>query len=469
MAAITFPGLASGLDTQALIDATSQATRQTRVKPSQDRVTQLEETNTALEDLKKKLQTLQSNLRDFSTLAGGGISKAGTSSKESVVSATASNGASNGSYSITVNDLANNHTYSFDTTYAATTTPLQSTLTGAESATDRTVTFTVGSGSEQETVSVEVTDGSYSISDFVAAFNNSSAKARASLVNIGTSSSPSYKLVISSLYEGTEKGLITRTPLGGASLTNLTAYSESAASDSSITITGLGTITRATNSISDVIPGVALNLTSQGSAIVRIGEDVSSTVTKMQDLVDNYNQIVTFIAENNQVTREESQKEVKNTFGALANTRIDDNLLSSLRSAFAAASATAGSAVRVFADMGITTARDGTLTFDSTKFQEALSAESASVNSILADFADTAALTGGTIDQYIRYQGLFDTTLNSNKTSITDLNQRIADTEKQIARNEELLKQRYARLESLMGKLQSQQSSLTSALAGLSR
>ncbi|NBN99637.1 MAG: hypothetical protein EBV19_10435, partial [Flavobacteriia bacterium] len=64
-----------------------------------------------------------------------------------------------------------------------------------------------------------------------------------------------------------------------------------------------------------------------------------------------------------------------------------------------------------------------------------------SVNSILADFADTAALTGGTIDQYIRYQGLFDTTLNSNKTSITDLNQRIADTEKQIARNEELLKQ----------------------------
>lgn len=466
MATITFPGLASGLDTQALIDAASQATRQTRVKPSQDRVAQLEETNTALEDLQKKLETLRSNLREFTTLAGGGISKTGTSSKESVVSATATNGASNGSYSITVNALASNHTYSFDTTYASTITALQSTLTGGESAADRTVTFTVGTGAEQETVSVEVTDGSYSISDFVTAFNNSSTKARASLVNIGTSATPAYKLVISSLYEGTEKGLVARTALG-ASLTNLTAYSESAASDSSVDITGLGTITRSTNSISDVIPGVTLNVASQGNATVRIGEDVSSTTTKIQDLVDSYNEIVTFLGENNQVTRDESQKEVKNKFGALASTRIDDNLLSSLRSAIAEASATGGSAVKVFADIGITSQRDGTLTFDSKKFQEAMSSESTSVGSILSDFADNAALTGGIIDQYIRYQGLFDTTLESNKTSITDLNRRIADTEKQIARNEEMLKQRYARLESLMGKLQNQQSSLTSALAGL--
>lgn len=466
MAAITFTGLASGLDTQALIDASSAATRQTRVKPDQDRVDKLQETNTALEELTTKLDTLQANLRAFTTIAGGGVSKTGTSSKESVVSATATNGAANGSYSVTVNNLARNHTYSFDQTYAATTSPIQSTLTGAEPAADRTVTFTVGTGAEQETVNVVVTDGSYSIQDFVTAFNNGSTKARASLVNTGTTGSPAYKVVISSLYEGTEKGTIARTTLG-ASLTNLTADSEDAATDASVTITGIGTVTRSTNTITDVIPGVTLSLNSLGTSTVKIAEDVSSTIARVQDFVDSYNDIITFLAENNQVTREESTTEVTNTFGPLANTRVDDNLLLNLRSTLAEATATSGSAVRVFADLGITTKRDGTLEFNATDFQEAMAAEPTSVSALLSDFADTAALTGGTIDQYNRFNGLLDVSIESNNTVITDLNRRIAEAEKQIAQREEALRQRYARLESLMGKLQSQQSSLTSALAGL--
>jgi len=159
MAATTFGGIASGLDTQALIDATINASRQTRVKPSQDRLTELEGTNTALEDLSKKLNTLKDTLEPFTTLEGGGVSKTGTSSKESVVSATATPAAANGSYSVTVTTLASNHTYSFDETYTAATESIQGDLTGAEAEADRTVTFTVGSGTEQETVSVVVTDG----------------------------------------------------------------------------------------------------------------------------------------------------------------------------------------------------------------------------------------------------------------------------------------------------------------------
>lgn len=466
MSGPSFGGIASGLDTQSLIDATINASRRTRVKPNQDRVAELESTNTALESLTEKLTALRGALNPFTTLEGGGVSKTGTSSKESVVSATAIASATNASYAVTVNTLASNHTYSFDQTYSDTTSAIQSSLTGGEAEADRTVTFKVGTGTEEETVSIVITDGNYSIQNYVEAFNAASSKARASLVNVGTAASPSYKIVISSLYEGTAKGTIVRDSLG-ASLTDLTGFSESAAANASVTITGIGTVTRATNSISDVIPGVTLNLSSTGTSTVKISEDVPSTITKVQQFIDAYNDLVTYIRENNAVTEEKRGSEITNVFAPLAKSRLDDNVLFSIRSELSQVVASGGSAVRVFADLGITTERDGTLKFDSTKLQGAISAEVTSVTKIFSSFADATATTSGVINQYIRFNGLLDISVAANKTSIDDLNDRIADAEAQLERQTQLLRARYARLEQTMGRLQSQQSSLTSALAGL--
>jgi flagellar capping protein FliD len=86
------------------------------------------------------------------------------------------------------------------------------------------------------------------------------------------------------------------------------------------------------------------------------------------------------------------------------------------------------------------------------------------VNTIIQTFADSVALTGGTVDKYTRYSGLLDISINNNKSLITDLNRRISDAEKQIQRMADGLKERYARLEGLMSRLQQQQSSLAGAL-----
>jgi flagellar hook-associated protein 2 len=466
MAATSFGGIASGLDTQALIDAEYAQGLKIYVEPNKKKVSALEDTNTALEELDNKLTTLREALDPFTTLSGGGVNKTGVSSKESVVSASATSAAANSSYSITVAALASNHTYSFNQTYPSSSDAIQSDLTGAEAEADRTVTFTIGTGSEEETVSIVIPNGSYSAQNYVDAFNTASNKARASLVNVGTNSSPSYKIVISSLYEGTEKGSIARTSLG-AGLTNLTGYSESAAADASVTISGIGTITRSTNSISNIIPGVTLALNAIGSSTVKISEDVPSTITKVQQFVDTYNELVKFVSENNQVTQEKQGKETVNVFAPLANSRLDDNVLFSLRAELAKVVASGGSTVRVFADLGITTERDGSLKFDSSKLQEAISSEVASVSKIFSTFADATSNTSGVINQYLRFNGLLDVTISANKTSIDDLNERISDAEARLDRQSEQLKARYARLESMMGKLQSQQASLTSALAGL--
>jgi len=465
MAALSFSGIASGIDSQAIIDSSIASARLARVTPSQTKVGELEETNTALETLGGKLDALRTTLQQFTSLAGGGVSKTGSSSKESVIGATATNASTNGSYDITVTTLARNHTYSFDQAYSSTGSALQSTLTGGEAAAARTVTFTVGTGTNQETVSVVVTDGSYSVSQFVTDFNAASSKAEASLVNVGTDSSPSYKIVISGSYEGTEKGTIARTALG-ASLTNLTTYSESAAANSVLSISGIGSITRSTNSISDVIPGVTLNLASAGTATVKIAEDSATTTAKIQDFVTAFNDIVKFISENNQVIREESGSEVKNIFAPLASTRTDDSAMQALKAQISSTTASGGSLIRVFSDIGITTQRDGSIKFDTAKLQQSLSSEPGSVNSIIQSFADGVALTGGVVDKYTRYSGLLDISINNNKSLITDLNRRISDAEKQIQRMADGLKERYARLEGLMSKLQQQQSSLAGALGG---
>jgi flagellar hook-associated protein 2 len=125
--------------------------------------------------------------------------------------------------------------------------------------------------------------------------------------------------------------------------------------------------------------------------------------------------------------------------------------------------------VRIFADLGITTQRDGSLKLDTNKLQQAISAEPSSVSTIFQGFADTVALTGGTVDQFTRFNGLIDITTRSNQSTIDELNRRISDAEASIQRQAEALKARYARLESIMGKMQNQQQSLTSALSGLSK
>jgi len=465
MSTINFSGLASGIDTNALIDATSAAARQTRVDPKQKKVTELEETNTAFEQLEERLSTLRTSLQEFTTLAGGGVSKLASSSRESVVSATATNAATNGSYGITVTQLAKNFTGSFDTTFSSITAPVLSAINSGDPAVDRTVSFAIGTGAELTTVNVEVPNGTYTISQFVSAFNSATTKATASLVNVGTASAPQYKIVVTSNNEGIEKGQVNITV--GASVTSLTATTVSQAANAQVDITGIGTVTRPTNSIADVIPGLSLSLSSLGDSTVKISEDAATTTTKVQAFVDAYNDIVRFITENNLISRNDSGAEVENTFGPLASTRTDDGALTAIRSAIASTVTSSGSSVRIFSDLGITTERDGTLKFDSSKLQSSVALEPTSVSSVLQRFADAVAATGGTIDVYTRFNGLFDITTNSNKTLITSLNQQIADAEAQITRNEEQMRARFARLESQMSRMQQQQSSLTSALAGL--
>lgn len=455
MSLINFSGIASGIDTSALISALSDSTRKARVTPYEKQVEDLTATDDALTKLKEKFAALQTLLRDnFSTLAGGGLAKTATSTNDAYVSATASSAASPGTYSVTVNALAKNGSVAFSHGYSST-----SALVG----TAGTVQFTIGSGSNQETVDVDV-GATTTVGQFVEKFNSESNLAHASAVNVGTTTSPDYRIVIGTDNTGLEKGQIavnegTVTELAGRTLTQAT--------NADFNVNGITGIVRQTNSVSDVISGLTFNLTSPGSATITVGEDPSATQGKVQEFVDAFNDIVEFISDNDKILREEDGADVKNVFQPLASTSIDNAALRTLREVLSGTKSSSGSSVRIFADLGITTNRDGTLAFDTKKFNEAVVAEPGSAQGILNSFADRTSVTGGTIDNFVRFHGSFDLSISSNESLIDSLNKTILSAEDSITKQEDQLRTRFSRLEAVIGKMQSQQQALSGLLKSI--
>ena len=460
---INFSGIASGIDTSSLIKAILERERSTRIRPLEDKITSFKDTNSAYAKLKALLGELSSAADKFRVVRGGGISKSASTSDETVASATASNAASPGSYTLSVSQLAKNATFSLGSTagaYASSTTAIS-----AGSAFSDTVGITIGNpSSPTDTINVAI-DETTTLASFVSDFNSQTTAATASVVNVGTSGSPDYRIVINTSKTGTSEGAIDVT-VGGA-LSGRGAFnstSEDSATDAQFSISGIsGNITRSTNAVSDVIPGLTFNLKGTGSSTINVGVNTSQSAGAVQDFVDAYNEVISFISENDLITEEGGGANKKNVFGVLANSSIDENLIATIRGSFSSSSSSGG-LVNTLADLGVTTQRDGSLAFNSTTFTAALSSDPLSSGSILERLGESLAKVDGTIAQFTRFAGLIDQTTNANARQISDSEDRIGILEQSLAKQEESLVQRFSRLEALIGKLNSQQSQLASLL-----
>jgi flagellar hook-associated protein 2 len=463
MSAVTFSGLASGIDSTSIIASILDQRRATQIKPLQTKISTLTDTNSSLAKLSDLLDTLKGTADKFRDINGTVLAKTAASSSETRVTATAANTAGNGAYAVNVLSLAKNGNSSFDDRYSSTSQTINSSINNGAAPANRTVTVQVGTGADQESVAVELTNTT-TAADFVSQFNTSSTKAEASLVNVGTASSPSYAIVINSNNQGTNLGELSTSV--GSEITSagsgaFVATTTSQATNAQFTVSGIsGTFTRANNTVSDVITGVTLSLQSTGAATITIGDDASTTATTVQSFVDAYNDVVKYIAENDLVSTDETGQNA--VFGPLASTSIDEGFLGSLRSSLSSSSISSG-LVSTLGDLGIKTERDGTLRFDSTKFKESVASDPESVRSITRKLGDSLASVGGIIAQYTQFNGLIDVAERSNQSSIDSYNKRVSELEKALSQQEFALKGQYARLESIIGKLNSQQS----ALAGL--
>jgi flagellar hook-associated protein 2 len=469
MAIAQFSGLASGIDSASLIDAIIEARSQTN-EVRRKEIEGLESENESLDEFNTKLLALNDLLDRFRTINGGGVNKKSASSDSTVATAAVSAAASNSTLGVTVTSIASASTASFADIYTSTDQALAANASGTQ-----TIGVDVGLGSDLVSVDVDITS-STTVAQFVEAFNsnaNAAGRVSASLVNIGTTDAPSYRVVFNSLKEGENLGTIAfDIPTAGAGFGgngDLQTRSIDQATDAEFSISGIsGTITRATNAVSDVVSGVSFQISKAGTANITVSDDSDSTADLFQEIVDAYNDLVEFVNENNGVSRAEDGNSITNVFGSLAKASVDDDFLSRFRTEFAAASAASGTSVTAFSELGISTNRDGTLAFDIEKFKTAVGADPTGAAELFRNFADASAGTEGFIFEFTKFQGFIDIAQSANNTQVESLNDKISSLERTLEKVRANYEGQFSRLETLTSKLQSTQQALTGILAGLS-
>jgi flagellar hook-associated protein 2 len=244
---------------------------------------------------------------------------------------------------------------------------------------------------------------------------------------------------------------------------------ERPAQDAKIRIDGFE-IETPTNKVSDLIPGVTIDLkkASPGEEFsLTIKEDTEAITGKISLVIEKINDVLNFIRKQNAL---DENTDTRRTLGGEL---ILQTLESRFRtSVFQAINTTKGT--KRLSDLGVTFQRNGTLKLDEDKFNAAVS----------ADYQNTAEILTGRINEegrplpgFINHlettikfalqypNGLLVSKKKNIESSMKDIDRRIENRERLISQKEKGLKEKFARLESTISRIKNQ----GAGLAGLSQ
>lgn len=447
-AGISFGGLASGLDTKAIISALTAIERRP-ISALETKKTGLNRQKSLFGDLGSLLEKLSTAAKDLRT-SNALLQMKATSSDEDILTASATTSAVPGSYEVEVTSLARAQV----SASAGAASPTAS-LGGPAS-------LQIDIGGNTHLIAVN----SPTLDSIAAAINAEDTGVRADVVDTGNTvngGAERYQLVLRSATTGSEGAFTVGYDDGDPAFLNLVnGITEKVAGTDTVLEIGGITVIRSGNSVSDAIPGVTLDLKSAepGTTVqVTIATDAEETSKKVQAFVDAYNGVVDFMTAQNVVDAE----------GKASSPLFGDALLRSVRSnlrsiAGGIVSTSGNDAYQLLSQIGIKSDTQGKLTFDATKFGEALADDEGAVAAIFAD--PTGGLMGRMVDQIEVYtdsvDGLFKARSETFDRQVKDTQRRIDDSERRLVLYTQQLETKYANLETLLGRLQSQGSSLGS-------
>jgi flagellar hook-associated protein 2 len=449
MATIPVGGLATGLDTNGLVEQLMAVDRQS-VTLLQTKKVKSQAQATAFQDLNSRILTLKSraeSLRDPATFFARSV----TSSSEAIATATAGPGGSRGAYTLTVTALARGSIATAGATRASVTDPV--------AAAAGSVQFKLGATGSVIAVAVDATT---TLDQLARAINDKNAGVRASVVNAGTSALPAWKLTLASNGTGASNDIAI---INDA--TTLGIASTQTAVDAAFSLSGLGSFTRASNTFSDVLDGVTITLKAgTGSTDLVVDVDKATTQARVQALLDAYNDVVKAIDSQAAATVSSDRALRTGAFTGDAATR-------QIRRGLAAAIAERLSgSFRALAEIGVTTQKDGALALDGARFQQALAADAPGVRQLVA-----GAGSGGGIADLLAQRAAAATRSASGIIAVRQdaITTAMANTQKDIDRaqvrleaTERTLRARFANLERVISQLQQTGSALQSQLASIS-
>lgn len=410
MAGLSSPGIGSGLDVNGLVAKlmeVEKAPLTALAKKEADYQAKL----TAYGTLKGSLSGFQTAARSLSSSSKFNTTKA-TASDTTMLSATTSSIAKPGSYSIEVTDLAQAHkisSYAFpDSTSAVGTGTLTinfGTYTGGG-----TPSFAVNADKTSKSITIDSTNNS--LSGIRDAINQADAGVTASILSDGTG----YRLVLSSDDSGAANSMrvlvsgdgdsnstdnaglsqlaFNPTAVAGSGK-NLDTATEVTAQNAILKIDGV-TVTKNTNSISDAISGVTLNLLKETTAstpvTLTVARDTSGIKTAVEGFVKAYNDL-------NATIKSLGGYDAKTQKGGLL---LGDTTLRSVQSEMRRVISQrleySDGGVSSLSEVGVTFQRDGTLALNSSTLETVLADSTKNVASLFA-------VIGTPSDSLVSYAG----------------------------------------------------------------
>jgi len=440
---INFSGLASGLNTAAIIEALMSA----ELAPVKRLTTQQEKLQAEqgqLQSIQTSLQQLSFELSEFSLPSLFESSQTVTSSEPTRVSAVTTSGAGVGGHQVEVKQLAN--------------------------AAQRTFTFT--SPTEADTITIDGHE--YKIAA------GASAKELASKIN-----SDATATVYAAVVEGGIVFSSRATGNTGAEFINVIdtqgAIAEQPGTakegkNAEYSVDGVAG-TSASNTVTSAIPGVTLKLegvTTTGPVTINIhapGPSVTAVETQVQSFVTLYNSTVAAIQK--QVTTKppaHAANAAEFATGALFGDQNLTGLLSRMRQAMYEPIEGLTEGMASPADIGLSTGSasggsssqstlEGQLSLNPTKLKEAIEANPAGAQSMLQKWAKNLQ---GMVTSMAEPAGTLGGRIEGDASQISNMTQRISTMNEMLAVRQRALQATYAQLEGVISQNSAQSSWLVS-------
>jgi flagellar hook-associated protein 2 len=475
MATITSLGIGSGLDINSMVEQLVALERRplTQMRSDASRLqTQVSSYG--------KMQSLFSGLQDAAnTLSGNTLwtRAVAKSSDETVAGVSAGNGATTGSYEVTVAKLARSHTASSLDTFADSTALVGAgTLSIAIGGWNTgETTFTPKAGSSSVDIAVTATDTLAQVRDKI---NAAGAGVTASIVSDASGS----RLALRSASSGVDNGFRVSAldddgnNVDGAGLSRI-AYDPPAGTrmqraqagvNAEATVNGIA-VNSASNELSGVVQGLTITLRKEGaSAEIGVTADREAMTNAVKTFADAYSQLAQYIGE------QTKYNEASKTGGALQGDSSATGLLSRLRSVLNLPSGAAAAFPRM-SDLGLQQQRDGTLKVDEAKLATAM----ADLAELKKAFGNSDSVTPANEGFARRYATLaqqvtgVDGNLTTRTTGLRKLIDRNGDAQSRLEDRVERFKSRlvaqYTAMDANLSKLNALSSYVTQTVNALNK
>jgi flagellar hook-associated protein 2 len=446
MASISFGGLATGLDTAALVEQLMSLERKPLTLMESDKIW-LNNRLTAFQEFDSKLNGFLSKIEDMGTVEELRARDVALSS-EDFFTATASSEAPPSNYQLEVVSRAQ---VQKDVSQGYASKTVHEFGTGD-------LTLTVG---ENDPVTIEITAENNSMEGIMEAINEADAGVTASVINDGTENP--YRLVLtgenvatdftldfSGLTGGTYDipALITTQPAQQAHIRvdNIDIYGES-------------------NTLDEAIPGVTLDLlqAEEGTLTnLTVSIDHDAIEQKVKDFISGYNDVVSFVT--NQSTFGDSSS------GVLGGNSSLNSIKRHLQTMLTERISTSGD-FSSLTQLGLETQRNGTLTLDEDILSDAISNNLDSVEKLFAGEGEVEGIASR-FENYLEAltdssDGFLAGRKESTTSNIKRIDNRIEATEMRLEKREQYLTDQFTSLELLVSQLNAQGDYLTSQLSAL--